>query len=112
MAGIRIQSEQSVFEKIKYINWGLIILITMIASVGFLCLYSAAGGSLDPWASKQMVRFAFGVVMMIGVALVDIRVWFRLSWIYFGFVLLLLIYVDIAGHIGMGAQRWINLGFI
>lgn len=112
MAGIRIQTEQGIFEKLKLLNWGLVILITMIASVGFMALYSAAGGSLSPWASKQMVRFAFGLLVMIGVALVDIRVWFRLSWIYYGFVLLLLVYVDVAGHIGMGAQRWINLGFI
>lgn len=109
---IKIQSEQGILEKLRLLNWGLVILVTMIASVGFLALYSAAGGNLSPWASKQMVRFAFGAVMMIGVALVDIRVWFRLSWIYYGFVLLLLVYVDVAGHIGMGAQRWINLGFI
>lgn len=99
-------------EKLMSISWPFLVLVTLVASVGFMSLYSAAGGHMDPWAGKQMVRFAVGMVMLIVVAVTDIRIWMRAAYPFFGVVALLLIYVDIAGHIGMGAQRWINLGFI
>ena len=105
-------SELTLLQKIQSLNWILIVLITAVASVGFAALYSAAGGSLDPWASKQIMRFAVGFAGMITIALIDIRWWFKLSWFFFGVGMILLLVVELMGHVGMGAQRWINLGFI
>ncbi|TAN75458.1 MAG: rod shape-determining protein RodA, partial [Magnetospirillum sp.] len=99
-------------DKIWQINWALIVLMTAVASIGFLTLYSAAGGNLDPWAWKQMVRFAGGLVMMIIVAMIDIRFWMRHAYGLYLLSLVLLVAVEIKGTIGMGAQRWIDLGFI
>lgn len=109
---MRLNNDLSLKQKILNMSWGLIILITIMACIGFVALYSAAGGSMDPWASKQMTRFVVGVIGMLIVAMIDIKWWFRLAYpIYIvGFVLLII--VEIMGHIGMGAQRWINLGFI
>ena len=73
-------------------------------------LYSAAGGDLQPWAGRQMVRFAVGLGIMIAVALIDIRVWFRFAYAIYGGGVLMLVAVDIAGVVGMGAQRWIDIG--
>ena len=73
-------------------------------------LYSAAGGSFAPWAERQMIRFAAGLVIMIAVACFDIRVWMGLAYPAYAVSLLLLIAVEIAGTVGMGAQRWIELG--
>jgi rod shape determining protein RodA len=109
---IKIQSQQNFWEKILGLNWGLILVILALAIVGFVALYSAAGGSFSPWASKQMVRFVVFFFAMIVIALTDIRWWYKLAWpCYFGGLFLLLV-VEIIGHIGMGAQRWINLGFV
>ncbi len=99
-------------EKLSLISWPFLILITLVACVGFVSLYSASGGSLDPWAGKQMARFVIGMSMLVVVAMIDIRVWLRLAYPIYAVCVLLLIYVDIRGHIGMGAQRWINLGFL
>jgi rod shape determining protein RodA len=99
-------------DKVLSIRWSFLFLLTLVACVGFLSLYSAAGGHLDPWAGKQMVRFVIGMVILVMVAVTDIRVWMRLAYPLFGFGLLLLVWVDIKGHVGMGAQRWINLGFM
>lgn len=94
------------------ISWTLVLLLVAIAGVGFAMLYSAAGGSFQPWADKQMLRFAFGLVGMILVALVDLRVWLRLAYIIYGLALVLLIAAEVRGEIGMGAQRWIDFGVI
>ena len=109
---LEIPGEGSILQKLKYINWGLIVLIVMFASVGFTALYSAAGGNFEPWASKQMVRFFVFLLGMIVIALVDIRIWYKVAYPLYGICLVLLLIVEVMGHIGMGAQRWINLGFI
>src|SRR5580658_1241383 len=99
-------------DRVRGINWGLILLLSMLASVGFAMLYSAANGNWQPWASKQMARFAIAFIPMIAAALIDIRHWFRISYWLYGIALLLIVAVDARGVIGMGAQRWIDLGFI
>ncbi|HBR68630.1 MAG TPA: rod shape-determining protein RodA [Rhodospirillaceae bacterium] len=109
---IVIESEQSILRKIRQLNWGLMILLILVACVGFTALYSAAGGNFSPWASKQAVRFCVGFVAMIIVALIDVRLWYRLSWAIYAVALVLLVIVELKGRIGMGAQRWIDLGFM
>jgi rod shape determining protein RodA len=97
-------------DKMFEINWGLILLITIIACAGFAMLYSVAGGNLSPWADKQIIRFVIGFAILVAVALIDIRVWMSLAYPAYGVSLLLLIGVIVMGHVGLGAQRWITLG--
>ena len=99
-------------EKLWSINWGLLLLLTVISSIGFATLYSAAGGSLNPWAGRQMIRFAMFVGLAIAVALIDIRIWRKLAYPIYAVAFVLLVAVEIRGEIGMGAQRWIDLGVI
>jgi rod shape determining protein RodA len=89
-----------------------VILITVVCCIGFAMQYSAAGGSMEPWAGRQMMRFAAGLVLMVAVALVHLRWWFLLAYPIYGVGLLLLVAVEIFGRIGMGAQRWIDLGIV
>ncbi len=99
-------------EKLWQISWGLVLLTTLISVVGFAMLYSAANGNVDPWASRQMVRFSVGMAVMLAIALIDVRFLFRWAYlVYFG-TLGLLIAVELIGSTGMGAQRWIDLKFI
>lgn len=113
MSGLlSIESPSSLKQKILHLNWALLILIGVVALIGFATLYSAAGASFSPWASRQMVRFLVGVAGMLVVALIDVRWWHRLSYAAYGAGVVMLIIVEIMGHVGMGAQRWIDLGFI
>ncbi len=98
--------------KILYLNWPLALLLTAVAGVGFLMLYSVAGGSFSPWAEPQMKRFAMGFVLMMLVAMVPIWLWRNLAGVAFAGSLLLLLAVEFFGSVGMGAQRWIDLGFM
>jgi len=101
-----------IVEKLWSVNWGFVLLLAVIACVGFAMLYSAANGSWQPWASKQAIRFGVAAIIMLWVALVDIRTWLKSAYIFYVVVMLLLIAVEVRGAIGMGAQRWIDLGFI
>ena len=100
----------TLLQKLVQINWLLVILITLIAGVGFAMLYSAANGSIDPWASRQMIRFSAGLVLMLLIALVDVRSWLRHAYLIYVGALLLLIAVEVMGVVGMGARRWVDLG--
>ena len=98
--------------KLFYLNWALILLVTAVASIGFLMLYSVAGGSFDPWSMAQIKRFALGFTLMIFVAMVPIWYWRSVSIAAYLLGLALLIAVEYVGSVGMGAQRWIDLGFM
>lgn len=104
--------DMKISEKLVEFNWGFLLLITAIASIGFAMLYSVADGSFSPWASRQMIRFAAGVGIMIFVAMIDIRFWMSVAYPLYGIALALVTAVDIVGFKGMGAQRWLDLGFI
>ena len=100
------------FRKILYLNWPLAILLVAVASLGFLMLYSVAGGSFKPWAEPQMVRFAMGFVAMLIIALVPIWYWRSMASLGYLGAMVLLIGVEVFGSVQGGAQRWIDLGFI
>jgi rod shape determining protein RodA len=97
-------------DKLLDFNWPLILAICVIACIGFAMLYSVAGGHFSPWASKQMLRFCIGLVLLTAAALVDIKVWMALAYPFYAICLLLLVAVEAFGHVGLGAQRWIELG--
>ncbi len=104
-------SEMTLGQKFRRITWGLALILTITALFGLAMLYSAANGNLDPWASRQAMRYAAGLVMMVGIALIDIRLLLRWSYAIYVMALVLLALVDVIGISGMGAQRWIDLGF-
>ncbi|MCE8510499.1 rod shape-determining protein RodA [Ruegeria pomeroyi] len=107
-----VKSTPSGLRKILYMNWPLTLLLISVASVGFLMLYSVAGGSFSPWAEPQIKRFAAGLVVMTTVAMVPIWFWRNMAAVAYGGSLVLLIMVELFGAVGMGAQRWIDLGFM
>jgi len=104
--------ELTLGRKLISINWLLVILIVTVAGVGFAMLFSAADGNMDPWAKRQIVRFGVAFGVMIIVATINIRLWLRYAYALYFVALALLVGVEVAGHVGMGAQRWISLGFV
>ena len=98
--------------KILFFNWPLAILLTAIAALGVLQLYSVAGGSLTPWASPQIKRYILGFGLMVLVGMMPIWFWRSVSSLAYLGALGLLLFVEFLGAVGMGARRWIDLGFM
>ncbi|CUJ01346.1 rod shape-determining protein RodA [Cognatishimia activa] len=107
-----VKSVPTGLRKILHMNWALVVLLITVACAGFLMLYSVAGGSYTPWAEAQMKRFIMGLVLMFGVAMVPIWFWRNVSGVLYAASLVLLILVEVMGTVQMGAQRWIDLGFM
>lgn len=98
--------------KLWYLNWPIIMLLIAVASAGFLMLYSVAGGSTMPWVEPQMKRFVLGMGLLIFVAMVPIWFWQNMAFVAYGGSIVLLLGVEFFGEVRMGAQRWIDLGFM
>ena len=107
-----VKSVPAGWRKMLFINWPLVLLLTAVAGVGLLMLYSVAGGSMSPWAEPQMKRYALGLAVMFVVAMVPIWFWRNMSVMAYLIALALLVAVEFIGSVGMGAQRWIDLGFM
>lgn len=99
-------------EKLYNISFSYVMFIVILAAIGIVMLYSAANGNWSPWAINQLIRFGMGFAVMIVLALTDIKLLLRYAYIFYFITLILLVVVEVAGHTGMGATRWINLGFI
>lgn len=107
-----VKSVPTGFSKVLHLNWALIVLLSSVAGVGFLMLYSVAGGSFTPWAEPQIKRFLLGFTLMLIIAMVPIWFWRNIAGVAYGTSIILLLYVEFFGSVGMGAQRWIDLGFM
>jgi rod shape determining protein RodA len=96
--------------KLSQIDWTLCLLLTIIAGIGAVMLYSIAGASWSPWAARHLALYGVCLVAMIALATVDLRVWFALAYPIYGVGLLMLLAVAVVGHSTMGAQRWLDIG--
>ena len=96
--------------KISEIDWVFVLVLCLIAGAGALMLFSIAGSSWEPWAAPHVMRFTMCLLMMLALAMIDIRVWFALAYPIYGLGLLLLVAVEAVGDVRLGAQRWLSIG--
>ena len=106
-----VKTVPSGLHKILHLNWAVILLLSTISVIGFLMLYSVAGGSMSPWVEPQMKRFALGMGLLFFIAMVPIWFWRNMSVLAYAVAVMLLLGVEFFGTQHMGAKRWINLGF-
>jgi len=104
------QEKVPIAQKLEQLNWLLIWLVIILAFIGFLMLYSAAGGSFRPWLFRQLGFFCLFFPLMLFIGIADIKLWFKASYFFYAGALILVIIVDIMGHNAMGATRWFRIG--
>ena len=100
--------------KITELDWRLVALLCMVAFLGTAMLYSIAGGDWQPWALKHAIRFGLLLVVMLGLAMLNPKWWFRAAYPLYGVLLLLVLMIEFTplGYVAGGARNWLNLGFI
>lgn len=97
-------------KRLAEINRMLVLLVALLAAIGVLMMVSAGSGDWSEFAYSHLTKALMGLVLMLAVALMPIGWLYRYAYVIYGVLLALLIVVDVSGHIGMGAQRWIRLG--
>jgi rod shape determining protein RodA len=96
--------------KFAEIDWTFCLILCLIAGAGGMMMFSAAESSWTPWAAPHLIRFGVFFVMMIILAMVDLRVWFAVSYPVYAVALVLLVGVELFGDSAKGAQRWLEIG--
>lgn len=97
-------------DKLFGMSFIYMFLIVILAGIGTMTLYSAANGDWQPWAIRHITRFVTAFALMIAMALIDAKYYYKSAYVFYFATFLMLIAVELMGHTGMGAQRWINLG--
>ena len=108
----RLKFAPAGFAKVFYVNWSMYLLICACATIGWLMLYSISGGDMQRWAEPQMKRFGVGMVLSLAICFTPIWFWRSMSAAAYIATFALLVVVYFFGVVGMGAQRWIDLGFV
>lgn len=97
---------------IASLPWKIILVLSALACFGATVLFSAAGGSFDPWAGKHLMRFSVFLAMAIVMSRFPLTFWKRVTFPVYGVLFILLLVVEFVGFVGGGSQRWVNLGFM
>lgn len=90
--------------------WRVIIPLTLLTFFGAAVLYSAAGGSFEPFASSQLIRYFVFLVLALIASYMPQHIVKMAAFPIYGIVVLLLFGVEAVGAIGGGSQRWLNIG--
>ncbi|MCS6625483.1 rod shape-determining protein RodA [Roseibacterium beibuensis] len=100
--------------KITELDWRLVGLLCVVAGVGAAMLYSIAGGHWQPWAADHLIRFGAMLVVMLGLAMVHPKWWFRGAYPLYALLLVLVLMIEFTplGYVAGGARNWLNLGVI
>lgn len=105
------QGGNTIFERFRKLNWGIITLLCAIAFVGVLMHFSVSSGGWTEMPLTHGIRFSIMLVLVLGAAmLLDARFWLAVAYPLYGVALLLLVGVELFGATRMGAQRWLDLG--
>ena len=83
--------------------WGIILPLTLLVIFGASVLYSAAGGSLEPYALKHVLRYFVFLTMAMMIAQVRKQTLKQLAYPIYAVVLTLLVLVELIGGIGGGS---------
>ena len=99
----------TILQRLRKTPWILVLILIVLGLIGVLALYSAAGGSWSPWASRHLMRLGLGVAIMAVIAMIPI--WHIRSLAVVGWIasILLLLSLQFIGS-GDGVERWIRIG--
>ena len=100
---------KSLKDKIFSLDYQLIFLVLLLGIISFFAMYSTERGNFDYYTTNHVFRFCIFFVIFIVFSFVNISFWHKVSYLFYVFILILLIGVDIFGVVSSGSKRWINL---
>jgi rod shape determining protein RodA len=98
-------------ERFSRMSATLVVLMMGLMFFSVMMLYSAGGGHWRPYAASQLGKISFGLAVFLAVSISNIKFWIKSAYLFYAVCLILIFLVLFAGHTGMGAQRWLNVGF-
>jgi rod shape determining protein RodA len=107
----RLNSEITLLQKIKNLDYILLISVTLLSVISVFVMYSTDGGEILFHTKNHFVKLLVFFPLMIFVAFFNIKFWHNFSYIIYLIVIVLLIYVSFFGIKASGSQRWMDVYF-
>jgi len=108
----RLNSDQSFLQKIKNLDYILLICILILSMLSVFIMYSTDGGEFLYHTKSHLTKLVVFFVLMLTISFFNIKFWHFCSYFLYGVIILLLIWVSIYGIKVSGSQRWMNLYFL
>ena len=108
----RLNSDQSFLQKIKNLDYILLICILILSILSVFIMYSTDGGEFLYHTKSHLTKLVVFFVLMLTISFFNIKFWYFCSYFLYGVIILLLIWVSIYGIKVSGSQRWMNLYFL
>ena len=108
----RLNSDQNFFQKVKNLDYILLLSIIILSALSLFVMYSTDGGELLYHTKSHLVKLSIFFVLMVFMSFFNIKIWHLSSYFLYGIIILLLIWVSIYGIKVSGSQRWMNLYFL
>ena len=99
----------SFFEKLKAVDYFLIIIVAIIGSISVVSIYSTESGNFSFYTKNHLTRFLVFFSMFLVLSFVRVSFWYRQAYIFYILGILLLLLVIFFGISASGSKRWINL---
>ena len=110
MLGQRLSADAgSFFEKIRSIDYLLIIIILILGIISSFAMYSTDGGKFLYHTKSHILRFGIFFVLFLVLSFVQTKVWHRIGYIFYLVILFMLFWALYFGVTASGSQRWISL---
>ena len=110
MLGQRLNADAgSFFEKIRSIDYLLIIIILILGIISSFAMYSTDGGKFLYHTKSHILRFGIFFVLFLVLSFVQTKVWHRIGYIFYLVILFMLFWALYFGVTASGSQRWISL---
>ena len=101
-------SSYSFFDKLKAVDYFLIIIVAIIGSISVVSIYSTESGNFSFYTKNHLTRFLVFFSMFLVLSFVRVSVWYRQAYIFYILGILLLLLVIFFGISASGSKRWIN----
>ena len=98
----------SFFDKLKAVDYFLIIIVAIIGSISVVSIYSTESGNFSFYTKNHLTRFLVFFSMFLVLSFVRVSVWYRQAYIFYILGILLLLLVIFFGISASGSKRWIN----
>ena len=98
----------SFIDKLKAVDYFLIIIVSIIGSMSVVSIYSTESGNFSFYTKNHLTRFLVFFSMFLVLSFVRVSVWYRQAYIFYILGILLLLLVIFFGISASGSKRWIN----
>ena len=112
LRNISFTNQKTFIQKVKSIDYILLICIFLIGLISCFAMYSTDGGEILYHTKNHALRFVVFFLMMIVISFINIKFWHSISYLVYAVTLSLLFWASLYGITASGSQRWINLYFI